>query len=106
MLGFKVRRVVVKIRYLIMTLLFLFQFTFAKIWLLHAQFEIRQKNLQNARKIMVRLDSLIADMLVVRVSAYTHRHTFWSYSQNGTHMHHFFFSPRAQRLVNAQRTNC
>ena len=33
---------------------FLFQFTFAKIWLLYAQFEIRQKNLQGARKVMVR----------------------------------------------------
>lgn len=33
----------------------LFQFTFAKMWLLFAQFEIRQKNLQAARKIMVRL---------------------------------------------------
>lgn len=31
----------------------LFQFTFAKIWLLFAQFEVRQKNLQNARKVMV-----------------------------------------------------
>lgn len=31
-----------------------FQFTFAKIWLLYAQFEIRQKNLQGARRIMVR----------------------------------------------------
>ncbi|XP_070577296.1 crooked neck-like protein 1 [Ptychodera flava] len=28
------------------------KFTFAKIWLLFAQFEIRQKNLQNARKIL------------------------------------------------------
>ncbi|KAG7508772.1 crooked neck 1 [Solea senegalensis] len=28
------------------------KFTFAKIWLLYAQFEIRQKNLQGARKIM------------------------------------------------------
>ena len=28
-------------------------FTFAKIWLLFAQFEIRQKNLQGARKILV-----------------------------------------------------
>lgn len=37
----------------------LFQFTFAKLWLLCAQFEIRQKNLQGARKIMVRLDCLI-----------------------------------------------
>lgn len=36
----------------------LFQFTFAKLWLLYAQFEIRQKNLQGARKIMVRLDCL------------------------------------------------
>lgn len=33
--------------------MFLFQFTFAKIWLLHAKFEIRQKNLPGARKIMV-----------------------------------------------------
>uniref|UniRef100_A0A669CL94 Crooked neck pre-mRNA splicing factor 1 n=1 Tax=Oreochromis niloticus TaxID=8128 RepID=A0A669CL94_ORENI len=31
------------------------KFTFAKIWLLFAQFEIRQKNLQAARKIMVKL---------------------------------------------------
>uniref|UniRef100_A0A665UMZ9 Pre-mRNA-splicing factor Syf1/CRNKL1-like C-terminal HAT-repeats domain-containing protein n=1 Tax=Echeneis naucrates TaxID=173247 RepID=A0A665UMZ9_ECHNA len=31
------------------------KFTFAKIWLLYAQFEIRQKNLQGARKVMVRL---------------------------------------------------
>lgn len=31
------------------------QFTFAKIWLLYSQFEIRQKNLQGARKVMVRL---------------------------------------------------
>ncbi|TNN39100.1 Crooked neck-like protein 1 [Liparis tanakae] len=29
-----------------------FQFTFAKIWLLYAQFEIRQKNLQGARRVM------------------------------------------------------
>ena len=29
------------------------KFTFAKIWLLFAQFEIRQKNLQAARKILV-----------------------------------------------------
>lgn len=36
----------------------LFQFTFAKMWLLFAQFEIRQKNLQAARKIMVRLLTL------------------------------------------------
>lgn len=35
----------------------LFQFTFAKIWLLFAQFEIRQKSLQAARKIMVRFSS-------------------------------------------------
>ncbi|KAI4792548.1 hypothetical protein KUCAC02_033310 [Chaenocephalus aceratus] len=28
------------------------QFTFAKIWLLYAQFEMRQKNLQGARKVM------------------------------------------------------
>ncbi|XP_060604882.1 crooked neck-like protein 1 [Ruditapes philippinarum] len=28
------------------------KFTFAKIWLLFAQFELRQKNLQNARKVM------------------------------------------------------
>lgn len=28
-------------------------FTFAKIWLLFAQFEIRQKSLQGARKVMV-----------------------------------------------------
>lgn len=35
--------------------LLLLQFTFAKMWLLFAQFEIRQKNLQAARKIMVRL---------------------------------------------------
>lgn len=33
--------------------MFLFQFTFAKIWLLYAKFEIRQKNLPGARKIMV-----------------------------------------------------
>jgi hypothetical protein len=32
------------------------KFTFAKIWLLFAQFELRQKNLQNARKVMVSLD--------------------------------------------------
>lgn len=32
----------------------MFQFTFAKMWLLYAQFEIRQKNLQAARKTMVR----------------------------------------------------
>lgn len=38
----------------------LFQFTFAKMWLLFGQFEIRQKNLQAARKIMVRLLTLIA----------------------------------------------
>lgn len=36
----------------------LFQFTFAKMWLFFAQFEIRQKNLQAARKIMVRLLTL------------------------------------------------
>lgn len=36
----------------------LLQFTFAKMWLLFAQFEIRQKNLQAARKIMVRLLTL------------------------------------------------
>lgn len=30
------------------------KFTFAKIWLLFAKFEIRQKNLQSARKILVR----------------------------------------------------
>ncbi|KAM9778890.1 crooked neck-like protein 1 isoform 1-T1 [Syngnathus typhle] len=30
------------------------KFTFAKIWLLYGQFEIRQKNLQAARKVMVR----------------------------------------------------
>jgi len=29
------------------------KFTFAKIWLLFAHFEIRQKNLVNARKVMV-----------------------------------------------------
>jgi len=28
-------------------------FTFAKVWLLFAQFEIRQKNLQGARKVLV-----------------------------------------------------
>ncbi|KAK1889049.1 Crooked neck-like protein 1 [Dissostichus eleginoides] len=31
------------------------KFTFAKIWLLYAQFEIRQKNLQGARKVMNKL---------------------------------------------------
>lgn len=36
--------------------LFTFQFTFAKIWLLYGQFEIRQKNLQGARKVMVRFN--------------------------------------------------
>lgn len=35
------------------------QFTFAKIWLLCAQFEIRQKNLQGARKVMVRTEELV-----------------------------------------------
>lgn len=29
------------------------KFTFAKIWLMYAKFEIRQRNLQNARKILV-----------------------------------------------------
>lgn len=29
------------------------KFTFAKIWLMLAQFEIRQKNLNNARKVLV-----------------------------------------------------
>jgi crooked neck len=29
------------------------KFTFAKMWLMFAKFEIRQKNLQNARKILV-----------------------------------------------------
>lgn len=33
-----------------------FQFTFAKMWLLYAQFEIRQKNLQGARRVMVRFN--------------------------------------------------
>ena len=33
------------------------KFTFAKMWLLFAKFEIRQKNLTGARKILVRLDS-------------------------------------------------
>jgi crooked neck len=28
-------------------------FTFAKIWLLYAKFEVRQKNLQEARKVLV-----------------------------------------------------
>lgn len=32
---------------------FSFQFTFAKMWLLYAQFEIRQKNLPFARKALV-----------------------------------------------------
>jgi crooked neck len=31
------------------------KFTFAKIWLLFAKFEIRQKNLQSARKILVNI---------------------------------------------------
>uniref|UniRef100_A0AAQ5YAU3 Pre-mRNA-splicing factor Syf1/CRNKL1-like C-terminal HAT-repeats domain-containing protein n=1 Tax=Amphiprion ocellaris TaxID=80972 RepID=A0AAQ5YAU3_AMPOC len=35
------------------------KFTFAKIWLLYAQFEIRQKNLQGARKVMVLWKSYI-----------------------------------------------
>lgn len=39
--------------------MFLLQFTFAKIWLLYAQFEIRQKNLQGARKVMVSFKTLI-----------------------------------------------
>jgi crooked neck len=30
------------------------KFTFAKIWLLYAKFEIRQRNLTNARKILVK----------------------------------------------------
>lgn len=36
-----------------MMLFFFFQFTFAKIWLLYAQFEIRQKNLPLARRALV-----------------------------------------------------
>lgn len=35
-----------------------FQFTFAKIWLLYAQFEIRQKNLQGSRRVMVSLQNI------------------------------------------------
>lgn len=38
---------------LISTLFFFFQFTFAKMWLLYAQFEIRQKNLPLARRALV-----------------------------------------------------
>lgn len=44
----------------------LFQFTFAKMWLLFAQFEIRQKNLQAARKIMVRLLTLTVPGLLTK----------------------------------------
>lgn len=40
-----------------LSVLLCFQFTFAKMWLLFAQFEIRQKNLQGARKVMVSLQS-------------------------------------------------
>lgn len=34
------------------------KFTFAKMWLLYAKFEIRQKNLQSARKILVTISYL------------------------------------------------
>lgn len=35
------------------------QFTFAKLWLLYAQFEIRQKNLQNARRGLVNFSGIL-----------------------------------------------
>jgi crooked neck len=38
-------------------------FTFAKVWLLFAQFEIRQKNLQGARKVLVSSQIRIMFML-------------------------------------------
>ena len=38
------------------------KFTFAKMWLLFAQFEIRQKNLTQARKILVRLCFLYEEL--------------------------------------------
>ncbi len=39
------------------------KFTFAKIWLLYAKFEIRQKKLQDARKVLVSLLSSLINIL-------------------------------------------
>lgn len=40
------------------------KFTFAKIWLLFAQFELRQKDLVAARKVMVRINYIISFLLI------------------------------------------
>ena len=42
-------------------LFFHFQFTFGKVWLLYAQFEIRQKDLKAARQALV---SVMGDFII------------------------------------------
>ena len=59
------------------------KFTFAKIWLLFSQFELRQKNLTQARKILVRIvihvyTYYIHDILLFLALLYT---MYYSYSQ-------------------------
>ena len=41
------------------------KFTFAKIWLLYAQFQIRQKNLGKARKILVSTNIIVYQVIQV-----------------------------------------
>jgi len=44
------------------------KFTFAKIWLMFAHFEVRQKNLVQARKILVNRNLLFSSVLNILVS--------------------------------------